>query len=322
MKLKSLTKLALSGVALAAVAATLGTSTYAWYVANSTATVEGLSGTTAASNSGNLLLAQLSNTDGLLKETGNWGNKLTSVTVKSNATLNPVAKDTDTYKPANKDKDGNAVTLTGWHDRDLGVVATTAAYNFYAFGIMSSQKTKVNMTFGISNTTAKNSFKPQTCYSEEGTGSIGVNNDFYVDLVSALRVEVFQAALPDDPTTGIQMSAVGADTNSKGLFNTTNFKNGTLNGAYDGVDNAPTATQLTNGNAHEYYADVAGENPAAGVTEVAGTAATNGVTQLTVTAGTKYVLLFRVWIEGTDTDCFDSIGGQSYQINLGFEAVD
>ncbi len=58
MKIKGLTKLALSGVALAAVAATLGTSTYAWYVTNSTATAKGASGMASANGGGSVLLAQ------------------------------------------------------------------------------------------------------------------------------------------------------------------------------------------------------------------------------------------------------------------------
>lgn len=319
MKLKGLTKLALSGVALAAVAATLGTSTYAWYVSNSTATVAGLDGATAESNSGNLLLAQLANSSGTINETGNWGNKLTEVSLKTENSLNPTSKDAQGLTPVEKTdaQTGKKTnTPTGWHDRDLNAMSN--AYNYYAFGIMSTEMTKINMTFGIENNTAANAYNPQTCYSSAGTGSIGVNNDFYVDLVSALRVEVLQVELPEN---GIALTSIDTDTNTQGVFNTTNFKNIAQTGAYNGVKNAPGTTALTGGNAHEYYAAVAGEDPAAGVTEIAGTTLTGGTKQLTVTANTKYVLMFRVWIEGTDTDCFDSIGGQTYQIGLSFEAV-
>jgi len=58
MKLKGLTKLALSGVALAAVAATLGTSTYAWYVTNAKATVDGVQGASKAIGAGSIYVAQ------------------------------------------------------------------------------------------------------------------------------------------------------------------------------------------------------------------------------------------------------------------------
>ena len=58
MKFKGLTKLAMSGVALAAVAATLGTSTYAWYVTNSTATASNIIANTQATSSSNLLISK------------------------------------------------------------------------------------------------------------------------------------------------------------------------------------------------------------------------------------------------------------------------
>ncbi len=58
MKLKGLTKLALSGAALAAVAATLGTSTYAWYVTNAKAKVDGINGQAKSIGSGTILVAE------------------------------------------------------------------------------------------------------------------------------------------------------------------------------------------------------------------------------------------------------------------------
>ena len=52
-------KLVLSGLALAATAATLSTSTYAWYVSNTSADVDGgTAATMAGTSSGNLLVAQ------------------------------------------------------------------------------------------------------------------------------------------------------------------------------------------------------------------------------------------------------------------------
>ena len=58
MKLKGLTKLALSGAALAAVAATLGTSTYAWYVTNAKAKVDGINGASQAIGGDTILVAE------------------------------------------------------------------------------------------------------------------------------------------------------------------------------------------------------------------------------------------------------------------------
>jgi hypothetical protein len=73
MKLKSLRKLALSGVALAAAATTLGTSTFAWYITNSTATASGVEGTVQAGAGGNVLLAQNATGSSAVSETGSTG---------------------------------------------------------------------------------------------------------------------------------------------------------------------------------------------------------------------------------------------------------
>jgi hypothetical protein len=66
MKLKGLTKLVLAGTALAATAATLTTSTYAWYVVNTTVKAEGLSGATAGTNIGGSVLISYAAADTLL----------------------------------------------------------------------------------------------------------------------------------------------------------------------------------------------------------------------------------------------------------------
>ena len=58
MKLKGLSKLVLAGTALAATAATLTTSTYAWYVTNSTVDATGVSGQVASTSTGSLYIAK------------------------------------------------------------------------------------------------------------------------------------------------------------------------------------------------------------------------------------------------------------------------
>ena len=52
MKKSRIAKLALMGASITALAATLTTSTYAWYVSNKTANVEAVAGSTASSGAG------------------------------------------------------------------------------------------------------------------------------------------------------------------------------------------------------------------------------------------------------------------------------
>ena len=319
MKLKGLTKLALSGVALAAVAATLGTSTYAWYVSNSQATVAGVNGATADSVSGNLLVSQvkLDSTTKKVTEDGAWGNKLSSVTVKQTPTLNPVSKDTDTIKP---DDD-----VTGWHDKANKSVAVTTAYGYYAFGVWSTDKVAADMEIGIANTTS--TFKYQKAYTTEGlnasTTGIGINDSFTTDFLQAMRVEIFQAQL-NPAASALTLDEICADDNSLGVYcPADSFLLSDYSDEY-ALTTPSGAKAVTGGNAHTYYTTVlGGETPAGGTTE-ASTDTLSGTQELDLAKvnneSQKYVLVFRYWLEGTDTDCFDCCGGQTFEISLRFTA--
>ena len=55
---KGLRKLILSGTALAAVAATLGTSTYAWYTANETVSATNINGASAGATDASIFISK------------------------------------------------------------------------------------------------------------------------------------------------------------------------------------------------------------------------------------------------------------------------
>lgn len=118
MKLKGLTKLVLAGTALAATAATLTTSTYAWYVVNTTVKAEGLSGATAGTNIGGSVLISYADTDTLRPVEYTTKLDFTTDSKVSDGELLPVTKSeaqyaltTDTTFQENKEyytKSGNA----------------------------------------------------------------------------------------------------------------------------------------------------------------------------------------------------------------------
>ena len=60
---KNLVKLALSGAALAAVAATLGTSTYAWYTTNPTVSANNIVGASSDTGSSSIFISKDSEAD-------------------------------------------------------------------------------------------------------------------------------------------------------------------------------------------------------------------------------------------------------------------
>ena len=318
MKLKGLTKLALSGVALAAVAATLGTSTYAWYVSNSTATVSGLSGSTASASSGNLLVANLTQTDGAISETGDWSNAISTISLKQVTALNPVSKDTNAIKPASNP--------TGWHDKAKTAVELAKAYGYYAFGVWSTEKVKADITFGIENTTAAADFKFQTCYNSTGMGSANnkptVNEKFTSDFVKAIKFDLIVLPLADATVTTMLA------TSPKGTYNAESCLNAGLGDAYAGPTHAPSGKMISGGDAHAYYKAITGENVTSGVIDGGEAGAGSDLASGKVTIdlpqvsseNVKYIVAIRYWLEGSDTDCFDSCNNQSFALNMSLEA--
>lgn len=309
MKKSRIAKLALMGSSMAALAATLGTSTYAWYVANDTATVSGMTGATAGTEaSGNLLVAQLqaASGTGVLSVAGNWGNQLGEVSLKQIPNLNPVTKDTQEITPS-----GANVTATGWHDVYNAPVAQADAYGYYAFGIWSTDKVNVNVKLGVANTTT--TMKTQTLYSSSGAPTdTAINATFTKDALEALRMEVIQVALTDDLTISTVLSTTPLDLWCPG----DTFYNLDHSAAYTRKSGAKAG-----GNANQYYQAIMGQAPAGGTSSAATSTLTSGTYGLTLTKDQRTVLLFRYWLEGTDTDCFDSCIGQTFSFAFEFEAV-
>jgi len=314
MKVKGLTKLALSGVALAAVAATLGTSTYAWYVSNSTAEIAGVSGQTQSATSGNLLLNTLKEEEGVISETGSWGNKFnfTQLTVKNNPALNPTTKDGNNFTPK-----ANTGAATGWHDKSNTPMTTATAYGYVMFGVWSTEKVKANMTFGIANNTS--SFTAQTAYTAEGLPSgVTVNSTWTQDFVHALKFEVLIA-----PLAGAKVNDILATKST--VYNAESAKAADLNSDY-----ASPASTKSGGNAHDYYKAISDEYVTTNVIDGGESATSSAFPGTGVAlslaknegAAVKYVVAIRYWLEGTDTDCFDSCAAQTFNLNLKLEAVE
>ncbi|MCR5349582.1 MAG: hypothetical protein K6E20_01175 [Acholeplasmatales bacterium] len=307
MKAKRLTKLALSGVALAAVAATLGTSTYAWYVTNSTATASGVQGTANAGGAGNVLVAQASTADTKVNGHGAFVQNLTFDTTNYTSTttasgLNPVSPAT-----ASVASDASPSTVSGvasitadtvWVDKDGLTVEGGSSIDFDIW-VLSTSKTTVNLTYTISNTTATGDVKKQLAYANTGLPTnVSQGNSFAANIVDALRMSVV---------------AEGASI-TNGTSTTTNI-------IYDVAASASATSSTygsytTGGSANEYLVAVLGEQVVkTGPTTVSQT--TKNI-PLTVVANAEAKLSFKIWLEGTDDQCFDSCAGQTFAINFSF----
>ena len=314
MKLKGLTKLALSGVALAAVAATLGTSTYAWYVTNSTATASGVQGAANAGGAGNVLVAQATSATGSLAVNGhgafkqnitmdssNFGLDGSTTAATTTAGLNPATPGTAVLPTTATDPSdyANAITSSSqigsavWVDKD-GVEQASGNYIKFDIWLLSTSKTSISMSYTISNTTAATDVKKQLAYANDGlpTG-VKQSDTFAVNIVDALRM----AVVP----TGASL----ASTVSTGLFDVAGSASAT---------STTYGSFVSGGSANDYLVAVLGEEVVRdGVTGVS----QNSI-NLTVVANEEAKLSFYVWLEGTDAQCFDSCGNQTFKIDFTF----
>jgi len=332
MKLKGLTKLALSGVALAAVAATLGTSTYAWYVSNSKAEINNISGQSNTQAAGSLLINKLKSATNLTADPQTWTNKIEYDTLiyKKSTDLDPVTRDM-TYTTGG--------TKTGFHKVDGTAVAVTDAVGYFMVGIKTTDNAKrtVNMRLGIKNDSAVTGddvdVKPQTAYyAASGVTPTGVEagGQFYEDFVYALKFDFYTAEIltGDDAKPAINYLTNGTETTADNVttvtardaYNAETFKNFGQTGAYTALSGAKT-----DGDAHAYYKHLSEDY----VTDdaIVGGEADNGKTfgtqqSFTLADSTKeYVLIVRYWLDGADAQCFDSCISQKFMLSIKLETT-
>ncbi len=343
MKLKGLTKLALSGVALAAVAATLGTSTYAWYISNTTATVTGAQGSTAgADTSGSLYAASPS-----MYAQGKWSNTVTLAAGSASeiasgdkdyetpvalqpVTLASAARNT-AYNTAMGYTGDNAAKAVKEADNTFvdkeGKAVTKANGSYFDFSFYLIQRgdnpRKVNPKLTITNTTT-GAFKTQTVYAANGhlptdDPALDLRDTFTIDAVHALRVEItnskaYTATKGSGSTLAVDTEKAVATTiyDADRDFETYTTKTGMLSG----------------GEANLYYNDIVNgvnlygctQTTGAGLsTSVANGASANKWASFWLAPEEETLLTFRVWLEGTDAQNFDSCVGQAFNFQFEFE---
>ena len=313
MKLKGLTKLALSGVALAAVAATLGTSTYAWYISNDTATINNASGSTAAAVTDGSIYAATT------AQKGNniWKNTIDLVEdtdcIVPSGGLNPYTKATATATTnygavetlATNPTVGNFVDKKG-----VEVTTQTDAYIAINFWIMSrGADATVQPQFSVKNTTTADDSLRQTVYAlghtPTGVGTTIGTSKFMIDATFALRMEITYTADGSDTALAalddVDVAAVAGVTAAK----TGMYKGGDANLYYNDNVNGVNLYGCSATNGAGYSTSVE-----------QGAVASFGT--LNLTAGTAYHVEVKIWLEGTDAECFDSACGQDFDFTFSY----
>jgi hypothetical protein len=281
---KNLTKLALSGAALAAVAATLGTSTYAWYTTNPTVNANNIVGASSDSGASSIFIS---------KDNTNW-----SQTVKFDGTeftadkLVPVQSTTTA---------GSFVDMKNGAAGDTDYVTVTLYFK--------TSKTSANVPLYVKSITLTNSTAtlPATDNLLAGddttitTGNYGVAytyGTYTVDFTRALAMEITDATSTEAIKQTIDL----------GSYNTS-YKTGT--------------NTVTTGKAHAYYNKVMGaDNQLSAEAISAGQAKTAALAKTALASLDKdcavTTLKFYIFLNGWNDFCYDACQGQQFTLNMSF----
>lgn len=287
MKFKSLTKLAMSGVALAAVATTLGASTYAWYVTNSKATASNIEASTRDNDGSNLLVS---------KDGSNFSSKVVFNTddaaYLNRGVLDPVTT-TDT---------------TSFIEYDENQSSTTSSkYVQVEYWLKSSENVTCKTTLAVENNTT--TLPVQKVYFQ--TGGV-TTNTISVDAVTALRTsfKVDDAAAVIYQTDAVAKQADFETAYAVKAGSFTSVASATVQiDDEDGGDTAYTAT-----GAHAYYGAVM----RMAAPKESDSSVTTPIANISLTADTAVHVVMTIWLEGSDTLCFDACGGQQFTFALQF----
>lgn len=325
MKLKS--KLIMSGVALAACAATLTSTTYAWYTTNTTVSADGITGATASVGTSSIFISK--------DEGQTWAQSVTLTAADTtsgnfaSAALVPLqyGQKVDTK---NTPETSDDVTTTGFFD--LG-----------------------GSTSGTGNTTLNFKLWVRTSAVSTEAGSIDLYlNKFIVNSAAITTSDnLLQNKAPGSDSTALadygiytqladlggsgSVATYGVDASrALAMYTTANYEGGSaVTGLYDlessGTKKASTGAlqgDPTGLDALKYYNAVMG-------TSLSRTGATNSVTaseQTPLTHGTTVVTIakldqtgvamteieFTVFLDGWDKYCFDACKNSSISIQLSF----
>jgi len=329
MKLRN--KLILSCAALAAVATTAVSTTYAWYTSNTEVTAGTLTAKTEAGSDKLLLISETG-------ATGTWSSKIDfpASTVK--------------FVPLSQEADGKYYKF----DSSTSKPATESTYadktteklsgDFLAFNIYlasGGEELKVNMTkFNIVNNTAEDEAglpKKNILASGAANGNItGANNAYTVNLLRALVVDFSTATVTDNDGTGgftpanLKASQAAAEEATVKHYNLDSYTTAFADNVGDGA------------NAHNYYNKVTGKTlkdkatgeartednltTAALPVTAAQSEDSTGAWEFTVPAANadatkqNYIVLhFEIFLNGWDLYCFDAVQGQDISINFEFK---
>ena len=305
MKKRSLiTKLALSGVALAATAATLATSTYAWYTKNTSVGTNAIGTTTASTGDASILIKGN-------KEGATWKQTLVAgdlVLSGNTDNLLPTS-----YKNA---ATGETSVTAGWYTKinTAEVTPNKISFSLSLKTVPTSDDVKVKISsITVANTTA------DADSSTDGiqlptTENLLTGTAYSGDVLDALAIRVASSSYEDNET--LKSGHSNSVLNAAGYSLTPG--NGIVTKA--STDTHTAATYIDGYTAHTYVnAILAGSvtNTTSDVTNL-----TDGSVYFYLPAnGKALTLTFDIYLDGANAKCFDVLKGQTFTVALGFNTV-
>ena len=333
MKKSRIAKLALMGASITALAATLTTSTYAWYVTNNKADIAAVTGSTAsASAAGSISLSA----------TGVVGSFKKSLTLSSfsTASLSPViTTDGKTFKELNT-ATGSATTdvtvaKTGYGASDSGKVY---CYRFFVLAEGATEdddttdknesQTIITPKVTLVNTTATTAFKTQINYSGTALSpnTIGAGDSFYANALNAMSMSsakyqgtaLVSTLTDDDKVTAAYSSATTlnsvdqlSETMTAGDANryATSIATGTGKGF-------PENAKIATAGARAYYDAISEVDLQADAkAQFSGTK----LSTITLDNMKPMLLEFYLWLDGADDACYNACETQAFSVEFEFQ---
>lgn len=303
MKKRSLiTKLALSGVALAATAATLATSTYAWYTTNTSVDANGVTGSSASSGDASIFISKDGST--------NWQQSISFTAEEfKNLAMIPVQL---------SKTDGALYPLTS--AGALSATAATTKVDYLEFSLFfKTAATSKNVPLYLQSLTIKNTkdtlveydnlLNGQTSTTDRPLGIDGTSAKYTKDIVNAISYTI---------TSDISETTYGdKNTEFTKLDGKTAYNPTKVSGWVSSIKENGSATD-----AHAYYEAVSNKKLTSGQkTEDATDGVANQLVACLNSDGTAAKVTFRFYLNGTDKDCFDACKGQTFTVDFKFNST-
>ena len=315
MKKSRIAKFALLGASAAALAATLSTSTYAWYVSNQKADVTASTGSTASADSDGSISLSTSGAYGEFYKTitlGNFANAaLLPVNTTNGTTFTKIVGDNGT----NPTMDTATIATVGAGASDT---AAGCVYH-YCFYVLNSGSTAVNIipSITVTNTTAA-SLPTQVSYGT--VPGVTKGQQFSVNALNVLTMTMTSTTDSVAYADGYTWTADTTSSVSGQILSGVNTANGTqVCGKVTTVnENAHTGTFPSAG-ARAYYEEISEldltttqETPFAPAADMA---------NISIPSLKPVRLDYYLFLDGADDQCYNACENQTFSVEFSYQVA-